>query len=38
MLALKRTRRQLVEGLRVTLDMYQRFVTEEFGDAGAGSR
>ncbi|MBI4589897.1 MAG: DivIVA domain-containing protein [Candidatus Rokubacteria bacterium] len=36
-LALKRTRRQLAEGLRVTLDMYQRLVAEEFGDAGAGS-
>ena len=36
-LALKRTRRQLVEGLRVTLDMYQRVLAEEFGDAGAGS-
>ena len=35
-LALKRTRRQLVEGLRVTLDMYQRLLAEEFGDAGAG--
>ncbi len=37
-LALKRTRRQLAEGLRVTLDMYQRLVAEEFGDAGAGPR
>lgn len=37
-LALKRTRRQLAEGLRVTLDMYQRLVTEEFGDAGSGPR
>ncbi len=37
-LALKRTRRQLAEGLRVTLDMYQRLLAEEFGDAGAGSR
>ncbi len=37
-LALKRTRRQLAEGLRVTLDMYQRLVAEELGDAGAGSR
>lgn len=37
-LALKRTRRQLAEGLRVTLDMYQRLVTEEFGDAGPGPR
>ncbi len=36
-LALKRTRRQLAEGLRVTLDMYQRLLAEEFGDAGAGS-
>ncbi|MBI3625385.1 MAG: DivIVA domain-containing protein [Candidatus Rokubacteria bacterium] len=36
-LALKRTRRQLTEGLRVTLDMYQRLLAEEFGDAGAGS-
>ncbi len=35
-LALKRTRRQLTEGLRVTLDMYQRLLAEEFGDAGAG--
>lgn len=35
-LALKRTRRQLAEGLRVTLDMYQRLLAEEFGDAGAG--
>lgn len=35
-LALKRTRRQLAEGLRVTLDMYQRLVNEELGDAGAG--
>jgi cell division initiation protein len=32
-LALKRTRRQLVEGLRVTLEMYQRLLAEEFGDA-----
>ena len=37
-LALKRTRRQLAEGLRVTLDMYQRLVNEELGDAGAGAR
>jgi cell division initiation protein len=37
-LALKRTRRQLAEGLRVTLDMYQRLVNEELGDAGAGPR
>ena len=37
-LALRRTRRQLAEGLRVTLDMYQRLVSEEFGDAGAGPR
>lgn len=37
-LALKRTRRQLAEGLRVTLEMYQRLLAEEFGDAGAGSR
>lgn len=36
-LALKRTRRQLTEGLRVTLDMYKRLLAEEFGDAGAGS-
>jgi cell division initiation protein len=36
--ALKRTRRQLAEGLRVTLDMYQRLVNEELGDAGAGAR
>ncbi len=35
-LALKRTRRQLAEGLRLTLDMYQRLVAEEFGDAAAG--
>lgn len=35
-LALKRTRRQLAEGLRVTLDMYQRLLAEELGDAGAG--
>ena len=34
--ALKRTRRQLAEGLRMTLDMYQRLVAEEFGDAGVG--
>jgi len=37
-LALKRTRRQLAEGLRVTLDMYQRLVNEELGDAGAEPR
>lgn len=37
-LALKRTRRQLAEGLRVTLDMYQRLLAEEFGDAGTGPR
>jgi len=37
-LVLKRTRRQLAEGLRVTLDMYQRLVNEELGDAGAGPR
>ena len=37
-LALKRTRRQLGEGLRVTLDMYQRLVNEELGDAGAEPR
>lgn len=37
-LTLKRTRRQLAEGLRVTLDMYQRLVNEELGDAGAGAR
>lgn len=36
--ALQRTRRQLAEGLRVTLDMYQRLVAEELGDAGAGPR
>ena len=36
-LALKRTRRQLAEGLSVTLDMYRRLLAEEFGDAGAGS-
>ncbi len=35
--ALKRTRRQLAEGLSVTLDMYRRLLAEEFGDAGAGS-
>lgn len=35
-LGLKRTRRQLAEGLRLTLDMYQRLVTEEVGDAGSG--
>lgn len=35
-LALKRTRRQLAEGLRLTLVMYQRLVAEEFGDAAAG--
>lgn len=38
LLALKRTRRQLAEGLRVTLDMYQRLLAEEFGDAGTGPR
>jgi len=37
-LALKRIRRELAEGLRVTLDMYQRRVSEELGDAGAGPR
>jgi cell division initiation protein len=33
-LQLKRTRRQLAEQLRVTLDMYQRLVAEELKDAG----
>src|SRR3989304_5452719 len=35
-LALKRTRRQLAEGLRVTLDMYQRLANQEMGGAGGG--
>lgn len=35
--ALKRARQQLAEGLRITLDMYRRLLTEDFGDAGAES-
>jgi cell division initiation protein len=34
--ALKRTRRQLVEELRVTLDTYQRWIAEFDGGAGDG--
>jgi cell division initiation protein len=33
-LALKRSRRQLVEGIRATVEMYQRLVTEELKDEG----
>jgi cell division initiation protein len=36
--ALKRTRRQLAEGLRVTLTMYQRMIEGELGDEGAVAR
>src|SRR3989304_1508426 len=36
-LALKRTRRQLAEGLRVTLDMYQRLAERELGGVGGGA-
>lgn len=35
--ALKRTRRQLVEELRATLDTYQRWIAEFDGGAGDGS-
>jgi cell division initiation protein len=35
--ALKRTRRQLVEELRATLDTYQRWIAEFEGGAGDGS-
>lgn len=37
-LALKRARRELAEGLRATLAMYQRLLMEELGDAGAEPR
>src|SRR3989304_3655331 len=36
-LALKRTRRQLAEGLRVTLDMYQRLPNGELGGGGVAA-
>ena len=35
-LALQRTRRQLFEGLRATIEMYQRMVAEELTDEGDG--
>ena len=34
-LALKRTRRQIVEGVRATVEMYQRMVAEELKDEGS---
>jgi len=37
-LALQRTRRQLFEGLRATLEMYQRLIARELPDEGPGSR
>ena len=33
-LALKRARRQLVEGIRATIEMYQRMMAEELKDEG----
>jgi cell division initiation protein len=36
-LSLKRARRQLAEGLRATIEMYQRMVAEELKDEGTGS-
>lgn len=37
-LALQRTRRQLFEGLRATLEMYQRMIMKEQPDEGADAR
>lgn len=37
-LALQRTRRQLFEGLRATLEMYQRLIARELPDEGPGAR
>ncbi len=37
-LALQRTRRQLFEGLRATLEMYQRLIAQELSDEGPGAR
>ncbi len=36
-LALQRTRRQLFEGLRATLEMYQRLIARELADEGPGA-